>query len=243
MAPLNPLSTSLVRSPNSSAVDLTPAPTSSTLSCATCGPGASPRVPRAARETNGWRRKQGCPPAHDAQDCHVGHIPSPLIIALEWSATLSEFSDINPKPLRRASCRSPSAFRWIVKLCFLLFLTHFRVHPLGCKEPKTHHRAPAHLVRVDGVVDQGPGHAGTVEGQHHSPVAGAARRRPAQQRAPVEGQPKHSLRLQESRDFVARAFGMRDPISGVGAACCCVGFRASVPKPECSDMFRPFQAI
>jgi len=50
-------------------------------------------------------------------------------------------------------------------------------------------------VRVDGVVDERPADAGAVQRQHDGPVAGATHGGPAQERAPIEGEPEHSLRL------------------------------------------------
>ncbi len=61
------------------------------------------------------------------------------------------------------------------------------------------HRASARLVRIDGVVDERPADAGAVQRQHDGPIAAAAHRRPAQQRAPVECQAQERLRLRALR--------------------------------------------
>jgi hypothetical protein len=53
----------------------------------------------------------------------------------------------------------------------------------------------AHLVCIDGVVHERPGHARGVQWQHHGPLARAPGGRVAQQRAPVDGQPQERLGL------------------------------------------------
>lgn len=67
----------------------------------------------------------------------------------------------------------------------------------ACERRTLHFKS--HLVRIDGVVHQRPAHASGIQGEHCGPVALSPRRRPPQQRAPVDRQPKVRLWLRNKQ--------------------------------------------